>query len=169
MANEYEYEAGGGAGFMMGLLTGTVLGAGIGMLFAPKSGSELRGQLSETATKVSNKASESYHKVADRAGEFADKSREMGRDVAGKAREAVSRGQEEARRFSEQTGSSSNVPGGSTGSSGSSGSFGSGSSSPSSPYSSGPDRDRIKSARRWGRRKACPTLAACGSLGARSG
>ena len=39
MANEYDYES-GGSGFMMGLLTGTVLGAGLGMLFAPKSGSE---------------------------------------------------------------------------------------------------------------------------------
>ena len=38
MANEYDYESGGGSGFMMGLLTGTVLGAGLGMLFAPKSG-----------------------------------------------------------------------------------------------------------------------------------
>ncbi len=50
MANEYDYESGGGSGFMMGLLTGTVLGAGLGMLFAPKSGSELRGQLSESAS-----------------------------------------------------------------------------------------------------------------------
>ena len=28
---------------MMGLLAGTVLGAGLGMLLAPKSGSDLRG------------------------------------------------------------------------------------------------------------------------------
>ena len=47
MAYEYdrfEREEGGGS-FLMGLLAGTVLGAGLGMLFAPKAGSELRSQL----------------------------------------------------------------------------------------------------------------------------
>src|SRR5687768_2436741 len=44
MADTYDrYENEGGGGFMMGLLTGTVLGAGLGMLLAPKAGSELRG------------------------------------------------------------------------------------------------------------------------------
>jgi gas vesicle protein len=48
MAYEYdrfEREENGGS-FLMGLLAGTVLGAGLGMLFAPKAGSELRSQLS---------------------------------------------------------------------------------------------------------------------------
>ena len=47
MAYEYdrfEREEGGGS-FLMGLLAGTVLGAGLGMLFAPKAGSELRSQI----------------------------------------------------------------------------------------------------------------------------
>ena len=44
--DRFENEGGGGGSFVMGLLTGTVLGAGLGMLFAPKSGSELRNQLS---------------------------------------------------------------------------------------------------------------------------
>ena len=47
--DRFESETGGGGSFVMGLLTGTVLGAGLGMLFAPKSGSELRNQLSEQA------------------------------------------------------------------------------------------------------------------------
>lgn len=123
MANEYDYEGGGGSGFMMGLLTGTVLGAGLGMLFAPKSGSELRGQISETASKVGSAASEGYQKVADKASNLADKGRDMGREVVGRARDAVSRGTEEARRYSEQHGTGSP-------------------SSPSTggPYSTGPNR-----------------------------
>ena len=54
MAYEYdrfEREDGGGS-FLMGLLAGTVLGAGLGMLFAPKPGSELRTKLDEQAGKL---------------------------------------------------------------------------------------------------------------------
>ena len=56
--DRFENEGGGGGSFVMGLLTGTVLGAGLGMLFAPKAGSELRNQLSEQAGTLANTASE---------------------------------------------------------------------------------------------------------------
>ena len=95
MANEYEKEEGGGPGFVMGLLTGTVLGAGLGMLFAPKPGSELRGQISEGAGTVSRTASEGYRKAAGAANTVAEKSREF----YGRAREAVARGTEEVKRY----------------------------------------------------------------------
>jgi YtxH-like protein len=55
----------GGGGFMMGLLTGTVLGAGLGMLLAPKRGSELRTQIGEGASSLGRRASD----MADRARE----------------------------------------------------------------------------------------------------
>ena len=65
--DRFENEGGGGGSFVMGLLTGTVLGAGLGMLFAPKSGSELRNQLSEQAGNLANAASEGYRRVHDTA------------------------------------------------------------------------------------------------------
>ncbi len=97
MANEYDKEE-GGAGFVMGLLTGTVLGAGLGMLFAPKPGSELRGQISDGATTVGRTASEGYRKAAGAATTIAEKSR----DLYGRAREAVSRGADEVKRYTNQ-------------------------------------------------------------------
>ena len=63
--DRFDNEGGGGGSFVMGLLTGTVLGAGLGMLFAPKAGSELRGQLSEQAGQLANTASEQYRKASD--------------------------------------------------------------------------------------------------------
>ena len=86
------YENGGsGGGFMIGLLTGTVLGAGIGMLLAPKAGAELRDAISEQAKNLSNVASEQYKKASETAGTWA----ERGREMVDKARTAMSREAEE--------------------------------------------------------------------------
>ena len=88
MADTYDrYEnEGNGAGFMMGLLAGTVLGAGLGMLLAPKAGSELRGQLGEQARNIGNKASEQYRRASETASGWAEKGREM----VNKTREGMS-------------------------------------------------------------------------------
>lgn len=87
MAYEYdrfEREDGGGS-FLMGLLAGTVLGAGLGMLFAPKTGTELRTQLSEqtgrlrsTATDAYSQASEKVNKMVERGREAYDRARHTG-------------------------------------------------------------------------------------------
>ena len=74
-------EGSGGGSFVMGLLTGTVLGAGLGMLFAPKAGSELRGQISEQAGNLANQASEGYRRASETAGQWAEKGRDDGRRV----------------------------------------------------------------------------------------
>ena len=67
--DRFDNEGGGGGSFVMGLLTGTVLGAGLGMLFAPKSGSELRGQISEQAGNIANQAQEGYRRASLARGE----------------------------------------------------------------------------------------------------
>lgn len=78
MAYEYdrfEREDTGGS-FLMGLLAGTVLGAGLGMLFAPRAGSELRSQLSEQAGKLRSTAGDTYHQASDKVSQIVDKGRE---------------------------------------------------------------------------------------------
>ena len=104
--DRFDNNEGGGGSFVMGLLTGTVLGAGLGMLFAPKAGAELRGQLSEQAGKLSNQATEGYRRATESAGQWAEKGREAagewadkGREVVGKAKEAVAKGADEAQRY----------------------------------------------------------------------
>ncbi|MGH9256802.1 MAG: YtxH domain-containing protein [Vicinamibacterales bacterium] len=94
MAESYDRHdiEGNGGGFVMGLLAGTVLGAGLGMLLAPKSGSDLRGQIGEQAKNLGTKASEQYHRASETAGTWA----ERGRDMVHQARNAVRRGVEEA-------------------------------------------------------------------------
>ena len=100
MAYEYarfEREEGGGS-FLMGLLAGTVLGAGLGMLFAPKAGSELRSQLGsqvadqtgrirEAAEPYYNQASEKVSQIVDRGREAYDRARSS---VSGMAAQGTS-------------------------------------------------------------------------------
>ena len=63
--DRYDNESSGG-GFMMGLLTGTVLGAGLGMLLAPKAGSELRGAIGEQARNWATRRPSSIASAATR-------------------------------------------------------------------------------------------------------
>jgi len=83
--DRYEREEGGGS-FLMGLLAGTVLGAGLGMLFAPKAGSELRSQLGESAGKLRSTAGDTYQQASDKVSQMVDR----GRDAYDRARSSVS-------------------------------------------------------------------------------
>jgi len=88
MAYEYdrfEREEGGGS-FLMGLLAGTVLGAGLGMLFAPKSGAELRSQIGDQAGKLRDKANDTYSQASDKVSQMVDR----GREAYDRARSSVS-------------------------------------------------------------------------------
>lgn len=92
MAYEYdrfEREDGGGS-FLMGLLAGTVLGAGLGMLFAPKPGTELRSQLSESAGRLRSTAEGTYGQASEKVHQIMDR----GREAYDRARSSVGSGGE---------------------------------------------------------------------------
>jgi len=126
--DRFESENSGGSSFVMGLLTGTVLGAGLGMLFAPKAGSELRNQLTEQAGNLANQAQDGIRKVSENAGDWADR----GRDLYGKAKDAVVKGADEAQKYVRETaGTVTDAAASATASASPTG-------SPSSSYSAGP-------------------------------
>jgi len=144
--DRFDNEGSGGGSFVMGLLTGTVLGAGLGMLFAPKAGSDLRNQISEQAGNLANQASDGYRRASEaandgyrRASETAGEWADRGREMYDKARDAVNKGADEAERYVRDAAGSATgnpaTPSASTGTSGSS--YSSGSSYPSGPSSSG--------------------------------
>ena len=90
--DRFENAGNGGGSFVMGLLTGTVLGAGLGMLFAPKAGTELRNQLSAQAGNLASQAQDGIRKVQENAPEWV----ERGKDIYGKAKDAVAKGADDA-------------------------------------------------------------------------
>jgi gas vesicle protein len=121
MAYEYdrfEREEGGGS-FLMGLLAGTVLGAGLGMLFAPKAGSELRSQIgsqiADSTGRLREVADQTYNQASEKVSQMVDR----GREAYDRARSSVSN--------MASTGTTGSTPGSSqtTGGTGSTGNVGS--------------------------------------------
>jgi gas vesicle protein len=96
MAYEYdriERENGGGA-FLMGMLAGTVLGAGLGMLFAPKAGSEVRRQLSEQANRLRSTANDTIHQASEKISQVSQQATEKIGQASEKVTQMVDRGRE---------------------------------------------------------------------------
>lgn len=97
MAYEYdrfEREDGGGS-FLMGLLAGTVLGAGLGMLFAPRPGSELRHQLAEQTGRLRTTANDAYSQASEKVSQMVDRGREAydrARSTAGEMQHGTTSG-----------------------------------------------------------------------------
>jgi gas vesicle protein len=68
--NKYDTEqSSGNSNFLMGLVCGAAVGAAVGLLLAPKSGAELRSQLSSSTEGLRKRASDGYstavHAVSD--------------------------------------------------------------------------------------------------------
>ena len=121
MAYEYdrfEREEGGGS-FLMGLLAGTVLGAGLGMLFAPKAGSELRSQIADSTGKLRTAADQGYQQATDKVSQMVDR----GREAYDRARSSVSNMASTGTSGSSSTGN--DRPGSTAGSTASTGKLGS--------------------------------------------
>jgi gas vesicle protein len=111
MAYEYdrfEREDGGGS-FLMGLLAGTVLGAGLGMLFAPKTGSELRSQLGEQAGRLRTQATDGYQQASEKVTQGYQQATEKVSQIVDRGREAYERARTTGSTGS--TGSTSTSPG----------------------------------------------------------
>lgn len=96
--DRFDEERGGGGGFVLGLFAGTLIGAGLGLLFAPRAGSELRGRISDEAERFAKTASEGLRTANRAVGEWAEK----GHGLYDKARDAVARGVEEAQRYTRE-------------------------------------------------------------------
>jgi gas vesicle protein len=86
-------------GFMIGLLAGTCIGGGLAMLFAPRSGSDLRHQMADSAKDLGERASQQYQQVSSRVGEAVEDITRKGQDVRDDVVEAVARGAHDVEQF----------------------------------------------------------------------
>jgi len=97
MSQQYEWDRsqGSNAAFFTGLVAGALIGSGLGLLFAPRKGTELRGQMAESAATVGGAIS----KTVERGREVYDRAR----DVASRASAEVDRVASDAARTVEKT------------------------------------------------------------------
>ncbi len=102
MRHEYEREETSAATKLTYLLVGGGIGAILALLFAPKSGEELRGDIAdatrkgiekskETAAHLQEKAGEYYEVSREKAAEFYETAQEKAGDLADKAKAAAAR------------------------------------------------------------------------------
>jgi gas vesicle protein len=87
MEREYDQGNSHSNAFLRGLFAGTMIGAGIGLLFAPRRGSELRRQVADSAASASRAASKTVDELSQRGREAYQRAR----DVASRAGESVER------------------------------------------------------------------------------
>ena len=94
-----EYRERRGFGFVLGLMTGTVVGAGLAIWLVPRAASELRNRLTDSLDDVGNRASDQFQQASARVGETVDHITRKGQGVRDDVAEAVARGAREVERF----------------------------------------------------------------------
>ena len=83
---------GHGNSFLIGVLAGAAVGVGLGLLFAPRAGSELRRHVGGLSTSLRNDASRRYRQARERVGDAVAEVTETGQEVRGNVWNTVARG-----------------------------------------------------------------------------
>jgi gas vesicle protein len=76
MYTEHDRGDYGSGGFVAGLLCGAAVGAALGMVFAPRSGVEMRRQLAQSSERLRQGAARTYEQASDRVGGLVSRGRE---------------------------------------------------------------------------------------------
>lgn len=74
----------GGSSFWIGMLIGLTVGAGVAMLYAPKSGAETRAMIRERAKQVGESASNTFNKAKAKIAEMRGKAQEKAEEMESK-------------------------------------------------------------------------------------
>ncbi len=99
------------AGFAAGVITGALVGAGVALLFAPRSGADLRDEMGESWNTLRDAVGRRYRDLAERAGvelkNLHERIDQTARAVESKANEFVDEAASEARNGSSRYGNNS--------------------------------------------------------------
>ena len=79
-----------GGSFILGVVTGAFVGAGLALLFAPKSGSEVRTQLGEQYRGLADRVGEQTQQLRSTAGQWRDQGRERIQQISSTLSDRIS-------------------------------------------------------------------------------
>jgi gas vesicle protein len=85
--------------FLIGLVTGSIVGAGLALWLVPRAASELRERVTNSAKRVGQRAADRYEDASDRVGEAVDELARQGENARDGLADAVARGAHEVERF----------------------------------------------------------------------
>jgi gas vesicle protein len=102
--NDYENGSATGA-FFTGLFAGAIIGAGLGLWFAPKTGAQMREQISGSARDFGERASKTMNDLADRGREVFDRAREVINTAGDQFSQAANDASKSARRAAQNVAS----------------------------------------------------------------
>ena len=86
-------------GFVLGLLTGTVVGAGLAMWLVPRMAAELRERAADSARSLGQRASGRYQQASTRVGEAVGELTRKGQSARDEVADAVARGARQLERY----------------------------------------------------------------------
>jgi len=84
-----------GASFVLGMMTGAFIGAGVALLFAPKSGTQMRQQLGEQYRGLADRVNETTQSLRENAQTLKEQGRERMERLTSQLSDRVSSGQEQ--------------------------------------------------------------------------
>ena len=79
-----------GASFVLGMMTGAFIGAGVALLFAPKTGTEMRHRLSEQYRGLADRVGEQAHNLRENAQQLREQGRERVQQLSNELSDRVS-------------------------------------------------------------------------------
>jgi gas vesicle protein len=85
--------------FLLGLIAGSAIGAGLALAFAPRRGSELRRLMTESANDLSHAASQRYQEVTTRIATVVDGATARGQAVRDNVADAIGGSAHEVEQF----------------------------------------------------------------------
>jgi gas vesicle protein len=86
-------------GFLFGVFTGPLIGAGLAMCFVPRLAAELRQRVADSAKSLGVRASDQYEQISARVGEAVEDLTRRGQDVRDEVADAVAGGAHEVARY----------------------------------------------------------------------
>ncbi|MEO8678245.1 MAG: YtxH domain-containing protein [Vicinamibacterales bacterium] len=86
-------------GFIVGLLTGTLIGAGLALWLTPNSAAELRGRATDAAKGLGKRATDRYQQASARVGDKVEDITRRANDVRDEVASSVARGAREVERL----------------------------------------------------------------------